>query len=254
MQFLEYSDIGFQAFSKSLKQAEIIARKKEVIDSVLVGYKSPIKSVLCIGFNPAVLALTNASVAFTQVSETAEQWIQANASQASVIAWDDLLMNQSKFDLVIAVDEFLTFAETEAEQQNNLTKLCGLSQGLVITTIRDYKNLDFKDREFSAPALVRTDEGSRIFLEHHEYDPTDRNSWQRTVYEIQDGQLKTYGHFLCRNMFFKQCAKFSIDAGARNFLVHNNIMYKGMIRKNYEHVISMRFEQNGHFQTGRYNS
>jgi hypothetical protein len=254
MRFPEYSDIGFKAFVKSLKQTEIIARKKEIIDSVLSGYKSPVKSLLCIGFNPAVLTLANMSVTFTQVSETAEQWLTENAPKTTVLDWAEMLANQQKFDLVIAVDEYLTFADSEEEQQNNLTKLCHLSSGLVITTLRDYKNLDFKDREFSTPALVRTDEGSRIFLEHHEHDPVDRNAWSRTVYEIQDRQLTTYGSFRCRNMFFKQCAKFSIDAGARNFLVHNNIMYKGIIKKSYEHVISMRFEQNGYFPTGRYNS
>jgi len=43
-------------------------------------------------------------------------------------------------------------------------------------------------------------------------------------------------------MFFKQLAKFSIDAGAVNFLVHKNLMYKSLIKKNYEHVVSIQFE------------
>ena len=151
---------------------------------------------------------------------------------------------------MVAVDEFLTFADTEQEQQQNISKLCGLSRGVVITTLRDYKNLDFKDREFSTPALVRTENGNRVFLEHHEHDATDRNAWRRSVYQIENQILKSYVGFQCRNMFFKQCAKFSIDAGAREFLVHNNIMYKGMIKKNYEHVISMRFG-NGYKQSSR---
>jgi hypothetical protein len=43
-------------------------------------------------------------------------------------------------------------------------------------------------------------------------------------------------------MYFKQLAKFSMDAGASDFIVHKNLMYKSVIRKNYEHVISIRFE------------
>lgn len=250
MNFFEYSDIGFHAFANSLKQSDIIARKKEVINEVLTTYRSPVNSVLCIGFNPAVLTMSGLRVSFTQISAAAEEWLVAQHPQTNIISWDDLVTSNQKFDLVIAVDEFLTFAGSDLEQQNNLTKLCGLSCGLVITTLRDYKNLDFKDREFSAPALVRTDNGSRIFLEHHEHDQNDRNAWSRTVYEIQNEQLTTYGKFQCRNMFFKQCAKFSIDAGARNFLVHNNTMYKGMLKKNYEHVISMRFDH-GYIQSSR---
>jgi hypothetical protein len=58
-------------------------------------------------------------------------------------------------------------------------------------------------------------------------------------------------NFNCRQMFFKQCAKFSIDAGAQDFLIHKNIMYKSLIKKNYEHVISMRFAKDGRNKTSR---
>ena len=248
MDFVDYSDIGFHAFERSLKQSEIVTRKKEVIDQVLQHYRTRAETVLFVGFNPASAGMQNNSIYFTQVSAAAAAW--AESQKCNVLDWDDIVGNHDKFDLVVAADEFLTFAQSETDQQQNISKLCGLSRGVVITTLRDYKNLDFKDREFSAPALVRTDQGSRIFLEHHEYDVTDRNAWQRTVYQIENQSLTTYGRFKCRNMFFKQCAKFSIDAGAREFLVHNNIMYKGIIKKNYEHVISMRFD-NGYSKSSR---
>jgi hypothetical protein len=249
MNFLDYSDIGFQAFEYSLKQSETVTRKKEVIDQVLQHYRTRAESVLFVGFNPAALGMKNSSIYFTQVTSSAQAWLETQGN-FTFLEWDDIVGNHSKFDLVVAVDEFLTFADTELDQQQNISKLCGLSKGVVITTLRDYKNLDFKDREFSTPALVRTENGSRIFLEHHEHDATDRNAWRRSVYQIENQQLQSYIGFQCRNMFFKQCAKFSIDAGARDFLVHNNIMYKGMIKKNYEHVISMRFD-NGYSKSGR---
>jgi len=63
------------------------------------------------------------------------------------------------------------------------------------------------------------------------------------VYEINAANaLTTYGVFQRRTMFFKQLAKFSMDAGAVNFLVHKNLMYKSLIKKNYEHVVSIQFE------------
>lgn len=252
MQFCEYSDISFRAFVNSVKQADITTRKKGIIDSVLSTYEFPIKTLLCVGFNPAVMHMHDSiQVTFTQVDTRAAQWIQQMRAGTQVIDWQDLLPGQTTYDLIIAVDEFLTFAETDIDQQTNLAKLCTLCSGIMITTLRDYKNMDFKDREFSAPALIRTPTDPLIFLEHHEYDPTDHNSWSRTVYEIQNTKLIKYGKFFCRNMFFKQCAKFSIDAGARNFLVHNNIMYKSMLKKNYEHVISMRFDHNGYIQSSR---
>ncbi|NBW58034.1 hypothetical protein EBR43_09720, partial [bacterium] len=60
------------------------------------------------------------------------------------------------------------------------------------------------------------------------------------TYAISD-HLETYGPFARRNMYFKQLAKFSMDAGAENFYVHKNLMYKSLIKKNYEHIITIKF-------------
>ena len=81
------------------------------------------------------------------------------------------------------------------------------------------------------------------FLESHDWDLRDRSSWKTTVYGINQtsNQLETYGTFNRRTMYFKQLAKFSLDAGANNFLVHKNLMYKGLTKRNYEHVISITF-------------
>jgi len=64
------------------------------------------------------------------------------------------------------------------------------------------------------------------------------------VYEIAhpDSQFASYGPFDRRTMYFKQLAKFSMDAGATYFQVHKNLMYKSLNKKNYEHVISITFE------------
>ena len=114
----------------------------------------------------------------------------------------------------------------------------------MISTIRDYKNQDFKDCEFSQPIMVRNSGENRLYLECHDWDLRDRTLWTSTVYEIADtgNTLAVYGRFQRRTMVFKQLAKFSMDAGAVNFLVHKNLMYKSLIRKNYEHVVSIQFE------------
>jgi hypothetical protein len=112
----------------------------------------------------------------------------------------------------------------------------------VITTCKDYKNQEFKDREFSIPALIRNSQRTDIFLEFHDHDINDRNSWKTLVYQISNQTLTASDPFARRAMFFKQLAKFSHDAGATGFNVHKNLMYKSLIKKNYEHVISIRFD------------
>ena len=53
--------------------------------------------------------------------------------------------------------------------------------------------------------------------------------------------MDTYGEFARRTMYFKQLANFSLAAGSTDFIVHKNLMYKGLIKKNYEHVITITF-------------
>jgi hypothetical protein len=143
--------------------------------------------------------------------------------------------------LTIATDEFLTFAEDDLDQQRLISQLSKTAR-TVITTVKDYKNQEFKDREYSQPAIIRNDDEVTAFTEIHIWDKTDKNNWQTRVYELNKDDSLHHGIFKRRALFFKQLAKFTKDAGARNFLVHKNLMYKSLIKKNYEHVISIRYE------------
>jgi hypothetical protein len=128
-------------------------------------------------------------------------------------------------------------------QQELIAKICSLATSFVISTVRDYKNQDFKDRDFSQPIMVRNGSDYKLYVENHDWDLKDRTLWNSMVYEINAANaLTTYGIFQRRTMFFKQLAKFSMDAGAVNFLVHKNLMYKSLIKKNYEHVVSIQFD------------
>ena len=63
------------------------------------------------------------------------------------------------------------------------------------------------------------------------------------IYAIDqtDNTMQSFGAFDRRTMYFKQLANFSAAVGAEDFVVHKNLMYKGLIRKNYEHVITITF-------------
>jgi hypothetical protein len=141
----------------------------------------------------------------------------------------------------VATDEYFTFAKTEEEQQAKIQMASSLAKNVIVTTLRDYKNQDFRDREFSQPLAVHDHDDTKLFLEYHHHDHSDKNAWATTVYEMHGRDPVTYGPYARRSMFFKQMANFSIGAGAKQFYVHKNLMYKSLIKKNYEHVISISF-------------
>jgi hypothetical protein len=242
MGFESYTSCLLNAFLIHSKPSEVLKRKKEIIDEIAFFHNFAPASVLYVGFNPAVLVDTTQNIYITEISKDVQDYLQQAGVKFIHISRDKLTSYKKKFDSVIALDEYFTFSDNDNNQRLKVLEICDLAVEYVITTCRDYKNQDFKDKEFSIPALIKNAGSNNIFLEFHDHNMTDRNSWQSHVYQITDNQLTASGPYSRRTMFFKQLAKFSHDAGAVGFNVHKNLMYKSLIKKNYEHVISIRFD------------
>jgi hypothetical protein len=237
-EFVLYSDVILDAFCLHTKRKEIVDRKLEIINRVVEFYNTVGDSILFIGFNPAILACRAKEIYIAEISDSAFDWLTNQGVSLKRID----LAEKSKFDIVVALDEYLTFASSEEQQKTNIDNLCRLANNLVVTTVKDYKNQDFKDREYSQPAIIKTNNITTAFTEIHDWDQKDKNVWSTALYQLKGLQADCRGVYHRRTLFFKQLAKFTMDAGATNFLVHKNLMYKSLIKKNYEHVISIHFE------------
>jgi hypothetical protein len=244
MTFANYTDAVLSALTFNPRQDDVIARKQEILDGVYRTENLDPNSVLFVGFNPAILSCKAKTIAVTEISQAAEDFIRSRGVKFVKIDSSDLVKYRKQFQCVIAMEEYFTFARSDQEQQEKISNICDLATAFVVSTLRDYKNQDYKDRDFSQPIMVRNGRETRLFLENHDWDLQDRTLWNTMVYEITNpaNSLQTYGVFDRRTMYFKQLAKFSMDAGAVNFLVHKNLMYKSLIKKNYEHVVSIQFE------------
>jgi hypothetical protein len=239
--FASYTEASVNALKFNPKSQEVIDRKQEILKSVAQHHKSVPTNILFYGFSPLMLASSCQQLSITHINDEIKNYLDSIGIKYTYIDAKDLARQSKSFSWVIASDEYFTFANDEDEQKNKVENLTNLAKNVVLTTLRDYKNQDFRDREFSQPLAVRKGNDSKIFLEYHDYDYNDKNNWKTTVYEMQGVDAKTYGVFARRSMFFKQLAKFSIDAGAKDFYIHKNLMYKSLIKKNYEHVISLSF-------------
>ena len=237
-QFVTYSDIIFDAFCLHTKRKEIVDRKQDIIDKIFEYYNAGANSILFVGFNPAILSTKIKNIYVDQLSPKVISWIKNQGINITELSHSD----QKTFDCVVAFDEYLTFSNSDVEQQSMIDTLCGFCSGTIITTVKDYKNQDFKDREYSQPAIIKANSQLTAFTEIHDWDQKDKNAWQTAVYKLSGLDSSCQGIYTRRALFFKQLAKFSMDAGATNFLVHKNLMYKSLIKKNYEHVISINFE------------
>lgn len=239
--YATYTEISVNALEFNPKSKEVIDRKQEILKSIAGHYSTTPSSMLFYGFSPLMIAATSGNLSVTQISADTKKYLDKLGIKYTYIDANDLSNYKKKFDWVVAGEEYFTFADSEEAQRQAVELLAGLTKKLIITTLRDYKNQEFKEREFSQPLAVHNSKDSKIFLEYHDHDYNEKNAWETTVWELSVTDSKRYGPFNRRSMFFKQLAKFCLDAGAANFYVHKNLMYKSVIKKNYEHVISISF-------------
>ncbi len=237
--YTSYMDITLNAFMHTPRTQELIEKKVEILSGISFHYDNNPTSVLFVGFCPWIFGSTYKNIAVTEISQSVKKLLDARGVKYTYINEQDLCNYHKEFQWVVAGEEYFTFADSESMQRNKVELLTNLASELIITTLRDYKNQDFRDREFGQPVAIKNFNDALIFLEYNNYNFNERNSWKSTVYQIQDDVCQTFGAFTRCSMYFKQLAKFSIDAGALKFLVHKNLMYKSLIKKNYEHVISI---------------
>lgn len=242
--FSRFTEAIQRAFQTSLKQDEIVSKKQEILNGVYEYHNLVPSSTLFVGFNPAIFTKKNGKVTVTGITESVKEYLDSRGADYVYASEQEVFAQSQRFDAVVAGDEFFTFADSGPQQQELVKQVCNLAQEFVISTLRDYKNQDFKDREFSAPAVVRGNKSTMIWNEFHDWNQADRNLWTSHLHGIDlSNGIVVADSFKRHTMYFKQLAKFSSDAGADDFTVHKNLMYKSPIRKNYEHVISIRFER-----------
>jgi hypothetical protein len=239
--FASYTEASVNALKFNPKNQEVIDKKQEILKSIAEHHGAKPTTILFYGFSPLFLATTCTQLVVTAITDETKKYLDSTGVKYVYVKESELSEYKKQFSWVVASDEYFTFASTEDEQLGKIKALADLAKDVIVTTLKDYKNQDYRDREFSQPLAVRNGKDSKIFLEYHDHDYTDKNGWKTTVYEMTGTDTVTRGPFNRRSMYFKQMAKFSIDAGAKEFYVHKNLMYKSLIKKNYEHVISISF-------------
>mgnify|MGYP003350043815 CR=1 FL=1 len=248
--FCKYTDAVLSALRNSNRDQEIISKKVDILTGIYDFYNLVPENLLFVGFNPAIFGAKTKNVCVTEISDSARDYLDSKRIPYTYINENNFGQYSKSFDVVVAADEYFTFADSDQGQIDSVRKICGLAKEFVVSTLRDYKNQDYKDREFSIPAVARSGNATSVYSEFHDWHPSSKSQWTSRLYEIDNAtnELTTYGPFARHTMYFKQLAKFSIDSGAHDFVVHKNLMYKSVVKKNYEHVISIRFEDQWTYQ------
>ena len=149
----------------------------------------------------------------------------------------DVVSSGETFDYTFAADEHFTKSSTEAEQVMAIEALSKLTNIALYTTLKDYRNMHASQRFFQEPFEVKTPAGEAIIIRKRDWNKSDRQQWTNREWIIQNDELIICAPVECRTMYFKQLAKFSSDAGAKNFQVEKKQMYKPLFSKSFEYII-----------------
>jgi len=190
------------------------------------------RNILFTHFNPLVLFLEQNY----NITVVAEQSIKYSyQSNASFI--DHISQFNGNADVVFALDEYFTYAQTEQEQRNLLNDIKKVIKGYLITTLQDYKNNAPHKRSHVESGVY----GNTIIVEQNTTDKNNKQNWQNNIYFIENNRdLTVIGPVERRTMYFKQFAKYTADVNGSNYIVQNNLLYRGFFRKNYEHIITVK--------------
>jgi hypothetical protein len=211
--------------SNVAKTLEVAETKTNIISKVLNGSNKDNMKVLSIGCNLVVMGLAKQGHDVTVVNATDSCVESINNVFKLPMKLDtdpdgavNLMVQEQKFDLVLALDQSLTFFDTEDEQKQFISILSKLTKGKLVTSLVDYKNQTSQSRMADRQRFI--------------------NHWLW----IEEDNLKGTSKTVRRTMYFKQLAKFTSDHGGKNFSIHKNLFYKPLLSKAFEHVISIDYE------------
>lgn len=226
-------DIG----SYNDKWADSVITKSDIISKLIKSLDASATTVLFTSFNPIALDLAGEF----EVTIVCDKSMEAVFDLNNVIRVDKISDITTKFDIVLALDEYFTYIDSEQSQRELVEDIGRMVDGWLITTLQDYKNFaPYKKNQIDAIAVNGSN--NYIMLENSIADKSDKQVWNHYWYCIKDHvNLLTIGPLVRRTMYFKQMAKYTSDAGGKQYVVQKNLLYKGFFSKNFEHIITVKF-------------
>jgi hypothetical protein len=217
------------------KWEESVSIKADIFIKLIRSLDASAETILLASFNPIALHLAKVyDVTVVCSTDLSDIFDMSNIKIVSDLT-------QQKYDIVLAVDEYLTYGDSETSQRDLLDKIAAITDGWLITTLQDYKNFA-PHKKNQIDAIGVNGDHNYIMLENSLADRLDKQVWNHYWCCIRDHvEITTIGPTKRRTMYFKQLAKYSSDAGSKQYVIQKNLLYKGFFSRNFEHIITVNF-------------
>ena len=219
------------------KWQESLITKADIIDKLIQNLNFKSATVLFAGFNPIAIYLAKKY----QISIICNYNLNDIFDFSNITVYPTIESVNQKFDIVLCLDEYFTYASSEEVQRQQLEQISKVTDGWVITTLQDYKNLA-PHKKNQIDSSVINGGNNYIVIDHSVSDRLDKQLFNNYWLCIKDhNELFLKGPSIRRTMYFKQLAKYSSDIGSKQYVIQKNLLYKGFFSKNFEHIITINF-------------
>jgi len=221
-----------QQIAEISKWLDIAQAKFEIIDKLFTNIVIRPKRILLPTFNPIVLLLEQHYDCVVVADQSLKYSWQSNSE------FVDSLGDVGTVDVCLALDEYFTYAASENEQRDLLDQIKKVLSGYLITTLQDYKN----NAPHKRNQVDASNSNSIIIVEESILDRNNKQNWENYIYFIENhSDLTVLGPTPRRTMYFKQLAKYCSDLQGTQYVIQKNLLYRGFYKRNYEHIITVRF-------------
>jgi hypothetical protein len=144
-----------------------------------------------------------------------------------------------KYDTILALDETLCRFSNENLQKQAINNLLNLlsNKGLMLVSLRDYRNGNFHRRPLGDTVLNEIDGEEYVTVEVNSHGTHDKQAWAQKMYFVKNHQdLEVINCGDRRTLYFKQLAKYSNDFGNTYFGIYKEIFWRGTWRRTPEHI------------------
>jgi hypothetical protein len=165
------------------------------------------------------------------------------ALESNGLAVDTEVQHQ-QYDTILALDECFTYSDSEQEQKDSVNSVVKLLKpgGVILTSLRDYRNNPVHKRNLGDTSYVNIDNTHYVVVEINKPIVLDNQSWEQTNFVIRNDDFATaYELGKRRTLYFKQLAKYCNDAGCKQFGVLKEHFWKSPWKRSMEHIAWSRF-------------
>lgn len=214
----DLKDLDSFALSSPTLHSTLIPRAQTTIMSCFRELKHSPKDILSINENWATLFLKEQGLSVTLLNDVDKT---------------------KKYDTILGLDETLCRYSSEAAQKQGIVSLLNYldTNGLMLVSLRDYRNGNFHRRPLGDTVLNVIDSEDIVTVEVNMLSPQDKQAWNQKMFYIKNGvEFQTLNCGDRRTLYFKQLAKYCNDFGTSQFGVFKDIHWHGTWRRTPEHV------------------